>query len=63
MRTFVRAGIGAGILRTARPEALIALMQGAMLGLLKQDEASPGGVITEQLVDETGACLWRAIAA
>ncbi|MFZ1988634.1 MAG: TetR/AcrR family transcriptional regulator [Alphaproteobacteria bacterium] len=63
MRTFVRTGIGAGILRTARPEALIALMQGAMLGLLKQDEAASGGVITEQLVDETGACLWRAIAA
>jgi AcrR family transcriptional regulator len=63
MRTFVRAGIGAGILRTAPPEALIALMQGAMLGLLKQDEASPGGMLTEQLVDETGACLWRAIAA
>jgi len=63
MRTFVRAGIGAGILHTAPPEALVALMQGAMLGLLKQDEAAQGGVITEQLVDETGACLWRAIAA
>ena len=63
MRTFVRAGIGAGILRTAAPEALIALMQGAMLGLLKQDEAAPGGLITERLVDETGACLWTAIAA
>jgi len=64
MRTFVRAGIGAGILRTAPPEALIALMQGAMLGLLKQDQTLPGGgVITDQLAGETGACLWRAIAA
>jgi AcrR family transcriptional regulator len=63
MRTFVRTGIGAGILRTAPPEALIALMQGAMLGLLKQDEVVPGGLITEHLIDETGACLWRAIAA
>lgn len=62
MRNFVRAGIGAGILRAAPPEALIALMQGAMLGLLKQDEAG-AGVITESLTQETGTCIWRAIAA
>lgn len=62
MRNFVRAGIGAGILRAAAPEALIALMQGAMLGLLKQDEAG-AGAITADLTRETGACIWRAIAA
>jgi AcrR family transcriptional regulator len=65
IRNFVRCGISAGVLRAGSAEALIALMQGAVLGLMKQDEASHAGesLINDALAAETGACLWQAIAA
>jgi TetR/AcrR family transcriptional regulator, repressor of fatR-cypB operon len=63
IRNFVRSGIGAGILRAVQPEALIAIMQGTALGLMKQEDTAPdGNALTPELVAETGACVWRAIA-
>lgn len=64
IRAFVRGGIGAGILRAVQPEALIAVMQGTVLGLMKQEEQRDGSdLLTEEITAETGGCLWQAIAA
>ena len=64
IRNFIKSGIGAGILLQAQPEALIAVMQGAVLGLMKQEEASRDAraFLSDALIRETGACVWRAIA-
>jgi AcrR family transcriptional regulator len=65
-RSFVKSGISSGALAPMRPEVAVALIEGTLTALIRQDEeaaAQGRSALDDEVIAEAGARLWAAIAA